>query len=280
MRHSEDRFKGARGRAIYFQCWEPQSTPRALVLVSHGLGEHSARYRFLAHYFTTQGYAVAALDHNGHGCSAGIPGDVRAFDDYVADLARLREVLARRYTGVPIFLLGHSMGGLVTGCYLLQAQQGLTGAVLSGTAIRTAGHPGGGLLLLIRMLAWLVPRLGLKKLDADGVSRDPGVVRQYEADPLVYHGRLGARLLREFFAGIARVEKRASSLTLPLLILHGGDDAMTLPEGSRILYARAGSSDKTLKIYPGLFHEIFNEPEREEVLGDVLNWCNARLKPV
>jgi len=241
------------------------------------MGEHSARYQALARFFVGYGCAVAGLDHNGHGRSAGRPGDVRAFDDYVSDLARCHGILAERYPGLPVFLLGHSMGGLVAGCYLLEAQQRFAGAILSGAAIRTAGHPGKVLLLIIRVLALLAPRLGLKQLDAKGVSRDPEVVRQYAADPLVYHGRLGARLLREFFSAIGRLERQASNLTLPLLILHGGEDSMVVPEGSRLLYDRAGARDKTLKIYPGLFHEIFNEPEREAVLLDVVNWIDAHL---
>jgi alpha-beta hydrolase superfamily lysophospholipase len=243
------------------------------------MGEHSARYRSLARFFVGCGYSVAALDHNGHGRSAGSPGDVRDFDDYVSDLARCHGIFAEQCPGVPVFLLGHSMGGLVAGCYLLEAQQRFAGAILSGAAIRTAGHPGKMLLLIIRLLALLAPRLGLKQLDANGVSRDPEVVREYATDPLVYHGRLGARLLREFFTGVGRLERQAASLTLPLLILHGNEDSMVLPEGSRALYTRASARDKTLKIYPGLFHEIFNEPEREAVLRDVVNWIDARLEP-
>jgi len=246
--------------------------------VSHGLGEHSARYQFLAGYFVDRGYAVAALDHNGHGRSGGRPGDTLAFDDYLSDLGRCHELLARAYPGVPSFLLGHSMGGLVAGCYLLQAQQRFDGAILSGAAVKTVGHPGAPLLLVIRGLAALAPQMGLTRLDASGVSRDPEVVRQYAEDPLVYHGRLGARLLREFFAGTARLERHAADLALPLLILHGGEDAMVAPAGSRFLYDQASSGDKALKIYPGLYHEIFNEPEREQVLGDVVAWCEARLQ--
>ena len=277
MKHCEGRFTGSGGHSIYYQCWEPESTPRALLLVAHGLGEHSARYLSLARYFVGHDYAVAALDHNGHGCSEGSPGYVQAFDDYTSDLAMFQDVLATRYPEMPVFLLGHSMGGLISGCYLLQAQDRFSGAILSGPVIRTGEHPGPIQLFLIRLLASLIPRLGLKKLDANGVSRDAEVVSAYINDPLVYHGKLSARLLREFFAGIGKLETNAGNLRLPLLILHGGEDVMVSPEGSRMFYSWVSSPDKTLKIYPGLYHEIFNEPERAEVLADVLGWCEKRL---
>lgn len=277
MIHSEDRFTGIGGRSIYWQSWAPESTPRALLLVSHGLGEHSARYRSLARYFVGHGYALAALDHNGHGYSEGIPGFVAAFDDYVADLARFHAILVQRYPDVPVFLLGHSMGGLIGGCYLLGAQDRFRGVILSGVAIRTAEHPGPVLQALIRLLAVVTPRLGLTGLDPAGISRDPAVVREYTDDPQVYHGKLTARLLSEFFSAMATLEGKAGTLELPMLVMHGGEDSMVSPEGSRLLHTAASSDDKTLKILPGLYHEIFNEPEKDEVLRAVLDWCEERL---
>lgn len=280
MIHSESRFTGCRGRSIFYQCWDPESAPRALLVLSHGLGEHSGRYPALAAYFVGHGFAVGGLDHNGHGASDGVPGDVQAFDDYVSDLAQLRDILVSRHPDIPVFLLAHSMGALVGASYLFQAQQQFDGAVMSGIPVKTGTHPGPLLQWLIRFFAVVAPRLGLTQLDAAGVSRDPEVVKNYIEDPLVYHGKLRARLLREFFAAIARLENEAGSLTLPLLLVHGGKDAMVLPESSRLIHAKAGSSDKTLSIYPELYHEVFNEPEREEVLAEVLDWLNTRLKPV
>lgn len=277
MIHTEDRFTGAGGRSIYYQWWAPEAAPRALLLVSHGLGEHSARYESFARYFVGHDYAVAALDHNGHGYSEGLPGYVEAFDDYVSDLGRFQEAVVVRYPDVPVFLVGHSMGGLVAGTSLLRSQDGYCGVILSGLALRTADHPGALLQFLIRLLAVLLPRLGLTALDPAGVCRDPEVVRKYIEDPRVFHGKLSARLLREFFAGMAKLENEAGALSLPMLVMHGGDDSMVSPEGSEILYTRASSDDKTLKIYPGLYHEIFNEPEKDEVLAEVLSWCEKRL---
>ncbi|MCB1706288.1 MAG: lysophospholipase [Halioglobus sp.] len=277
MKHSEGRFTGAGGRSIYYQCWEPQATPRAVLLLVHGAGEHSGRYRSLAQFFAGHNFAVAALDHNGHGYSEGVPGHVTKFEDYLHDLGVFHRQVVERFNGLPIVLIGHSMGGLIASLYLLRHQLEFVAAVLSGPAIKTDPEPGPLQMTLLRLLACITPRLRMLRLDAQGVSRDTTVVRDYVEDPLVFHGKMSARMLRELFAGMQAIQTGAAGITLPMLILHGGDDAMTAPEGSRFLYRHIGSSDKTLKIYPGLYHEIFNEPERAEVLADVLSWCETRL---
>jgi alpha-beta hydrolase superfamily lysophospholipase len=277
MKHSDGRFMGAGGRSIYFQCWEPEVAPAAILLVAHGAGEHSARYQHLAQFFTGHNYVVGALDHNGHGYSEGVPGHVVSFEDYLHDLAIFHRQLAARFPEVPMFLMGHSMGGLIASSYLLRYQGDFVGAVLSGPAIKTELEPGWVQMGLLRLLGWLAPRLRMLKLNATGVSRDPEVVRNYAEDPLVFHGKMSARMCCELFAGMHAIQVKAAGISLPILILHGGADVMTSPEGSRFLHQHISSSDKTLKIYPGLYHEIFNEPERADVLENVLNWCDNRL---
>lgn len=277
MRHSDGRFMGAGERSIYFQCWEPEIAIRAVLLLAHGAGEHSGRYHHLAQFFTGYGYAVAALDHHGHGSSDGIPGHVNSFDEYLSDLGTFHRLIADRFSGTPMFMLGHSMGGLIASLYLLHRQDAFIGAILSGAAIKTDLEPGKLQFLLLRLVAKLFPRLGILKLDPAGVSRDPDVVRQYIEDPLVFHGKMTARMVRELFAGMNAIQKGAGAITLPVLILHGAADVMTSPEGSRFLHAAIGSSDKTLHVYPGLYHEIFNEPEQAQVLAQVLEWSDARL---
>ena len=277
MKHSDGRFTGAGGRSIYFQYWEPEAVPRVVILLAHGAGEHSARYQRLARFFAGHNYVVAALDHTGHGYSEGVPGHVGSFEDYLHDLAIFHRQTVTRFAGVPMVLLGHSMGGLIGCNYLLRHQQDFVGAVLSGPAIKTDLQPGFVQMAFLRLLALLAPRLGMLKLDAAGVSRDPAVVSDYIADPLVFHGKMSARMLRELFSAMHTIQADAASITLPMLILHGGADSMAAPEGSRFLYQHIGSSDKTLTIYPGLYHEIFNEPEQAEVLDSVLSWCESRL---
>ena len=277
MKHSEERFSGAGGRSIYFQYWEPEASPRAVILVAHGAGEHSSRYQPLAQFFAGHNYVVAALDHNGHGYSEGVPGHVDSFDDYLTDLALFQQHIAAQFPDLPMLLLGHSMGGLIGCSYLLRHQSDFVGAILSGPAIKTDLEPGFLQMALLRLFALLLPRLRMLKLNAEGVSRDPAVVRDYQEDPLVFHGKMSARMLRELFAGMNTVQHNAAIITLPILIMHGGADAMTSPDGSRFLHQNVGSSDKTLKIYPGLYHEIFNEPERAEIFETMLSWCENKF---
>jgi len=277
VKHTEGKLAGARNLSVYYQYWTPESAPKALLLLVHGAGEHSERYRPLARYFTRHGYAIAALDHPGHGKSEGRYGHVERFDDFVSTL----DIFQRKVTGdfpqLPQILLGHSMGGLISSLYLLRNQQNVVACVMSGPAIKTDIEPGYLQLLLIRCLSMVAPKSGVLQLDAAGVSRDPAVVAAYVSDPLVNHDKMSARLVAELFAGMKQVQAEAGQITLPLLLLHGGADVMASPEGSRFLYEHVSSADKTLEIFPGLFHEIFNEPEHEAIFATVLEWCDKRL---
>lgn len=277
MNLEEGTFPGCRSRAIYFQIWSPEQPPKAVILLAHGAGEHCNRYRHVAAFFTERGYVVAALDHNGHGHSQGVPGHVTAFDDYLEDLRTLQNKATGQFSGVPLFLLGHSLGGLIAARYLLEYQKDFNGGILSGPAVMTALEPPAMQMLLIRTLAVLWPTLGVLQLDAAGVSRDPAVVLDYEQDPLVHHGKMSVRKLRELFATMKEVQSRAGQITLPMLVMHGEQDTMAAPEGSKFLDSAMGSTDKTLKLYPELFHEILNEPEQREVMDEIYRWCEQRL---
>lgn len=277
MKHTEGKLAGARNLSVYYQYWTPESAPKALLLLVHGAGEHSDRYRPLARYFTRHGYAIAALDHPGHGKSEGRYGHVERFEDFVSTL----DIFQRKVTGdfpqLPQILLGHSMGGLISSLYLLRNQQNVVACVMSGPAIKTDIEPGYLQLLLIRCLSIVAPKSGVLQLDAAGVSRDPAVVSAYVSDPLVNHDKMSARMVAELFAGMKQVQAEAGHISLPLLLLHGGADVMASPEGSRFLHEHVSSADKTLEIFPGLFHEIFNEPEHEAIFATVLEWCDKRL---
>lgn len=277
MQQTEDFLAGPRGAQIYYQYWRPEGDARAVIVIAHGAAEHSGRYDLFAKHFTGKGYVVAALDHLGHGRSDGDRCVVKSFDDYTETLVSFRQQVSEDFSGLPMVLLGHSMGGLISANFLLEHQDAFVGCVLSGPAIKTDLEPPWIQLLLIRVLAVLMPRLGVLQLDASGVSRVPEEVERYRQDPLNYTGKMTSSMVAALFAAMNAIQARAGEITLPLLMLHGGADSMASPEGSRFLDAHVGSTDKTLKIYPGLYHEIFNEPERDEVFTEIEQWLNARL---
>jgi alpha-beta hydrolase superfamily lysophospholipase len=250
-----------------------------VVLLVHGYAEHLGRYEHVAARLTAAGYAVYALDHWGHGSSDGVPGFVPAFSVYLDGVDALLARVKSEHPAAPRFLVGHSMGGLIVASFLLRHQQQFAGAVLSGPAIKPTEAPSAVTILLGRILSTLAPRVGVIQLDPTQVSRDPKVVADYLADPLVYKGRVGARLGAQMLAAMDDVQANAGRITLPLLLLHGERDGLAAPEGSRFLYERAGSADKTLKPYAGLYHEIFNEPEQQAVLDDLVGWLDAHLRP-
>ena len=273
FRHSE-----ARGSSrLYHQAWLPDGEIRAAVLLVHGLGEHSARYEHVAAQLTDCGFAVFAIDHYGHGKSDGRMGYVERFSVYLDGVDELLKTVRSRHPSLPLFLIGHSMGGLIAATYLLANRDAFRACVLSGPALQTDQAPPALILALIRLLAALVPTVPMIQLDASGVSRDPAVVEAYVNDPLVLHGKLSARLIAELSTTMDNTLSRANEIHIPLLVLHGEKDVLAAPSGSQEMYDNVSSSDKTLKIYPGLFHEIFNEPEKESVLADASTWLEARL---
>jgi alpha-beta hydrolase superfamily lysophospholipase len=273
LRHSE-----ARGTShLYRQSWLPGGDTRAAIILIHGLGEHSGRYSYLAQAFTGHDIAVHAIDHYGHGKSDGHRGHVERFSVYLDGARALLKRVQVEQPGIPLFLLGHSMGGLIAAALLPEAQSQLRACVLSGPALKTENEPSAILSWLNRMLSAIAPTLPMLGLDPSGVSRDPEVVKAYIEDPLVHHGKLSARLISEMMAAMRATLARASSVQIPLLIMHGENDVLTSPAGSRQFHEQAGSEDKTLRLYPGLHHEIFNEPEKDVVLADLTQWLEAHL---
>lgn len=267
----------APGARLHTKSWLPGGPPKAIVLLAHGYAEHLGRYEHVAARLNRSGYGVYAVDHWGHGLSDGAPGFVPAFAVFVEGVEALLAQVKVRHPAAPRILLGHSMGGLIAAATLLRCQHEFAGAVLSGPAIKAAREPPALTIAVAKLLSWIAPRLGVLQLDASLVSRDPQVVADYRADPLVYKGKVGARLGAEMFAAMRAVQAQAAGITLPLLIMHGADDGLAAPAGSEFLQQHAGSADKTLKIYPGLYHEIFNEPEQRQVLGDMVDWIDRHL---
>lgn len=266
------------GAKLHWQAWLPQEAPRAIVLLAHGYAEHFGRYEYFAGKLNAAGIAVYALDHWGHGRSDGTYGFVPALSVFTDGVEMLLEEIRRRHGDTPRFLIGHSMGGLIAAKHLLTHQQHYAGAILSGPAIKAAEEPSKLMIWISRLLSRFAPTAGVLPFDATGISRDPAVVADYIADPLVYNGKMSARLAAEMFDGMAYVRERASTISLPLLLLHGTEDKATAPEGSQFLADNVASPDCELKLYPDLYHEIFNEPERDSVIADVTGWIGKHIQ--
>ena len=274
-RHEEGRLAGAGGIELYWQAWLPEAEPRAVVVVAHGASEHSSRYAHVAERLAAGGYGVYALDHRGHGRSEGKRAQLGRLDHVIADLRRFVDLAAERHPGAPVFLLGHSMGGGIATTYTIRHQDTLTGLVLSAP-VADPDAAGAVTRGVSKVLSALAPDLGVYSVDAGLVSRDPEVVRRYEEDPLVYHGKLPARTVSELTAAVRRFPAEVPGLRLPLLVMHGDADGLVPVAGSRMIHERAGSDDKTIRIWEGLYHEILNEPEQDQVMDVVVAWLDER----
>jgi alpha-beta hydrolase superfamily lysophospholipase len=279
MKHQEGFFKGVRRTNIYYQSWLPEREPKAALLIVHGLAEHSGRYGNVVNHFVPLGYAACGIDHLGHGKSDGERVYVKRFDDYTNTLKVYFDKVRGSQPGKPIFLVGHSMGGLIGAMYLLDHQAELAGAVLSGPAVKIPSNVTPATIFMGKILSALIPRFGLVGLEAEGVSRDPAVVQAYVNDPLVHRGKMTARLAAEMLKAMQTITAQAARITLPILIVQGSADRLVNPDGARMLYDGASSVDKEIKIYDGFYHEVFNEPEHDKVLRDVEVWLEAHLGP-
>ena len=276
---SDGSFQAGNGENIFYRCWSP-GEPRAVFLLAHGLAEHSGRYDEFGNFFADAGIATYALDHPGHGRSGGKRGHIGRFEEYTEALAQMLTIARQEHPDSPLVLFGHSMGGLIATDFLLQHQSEFVAAVLTGAAIQSPQQPSNIVLFVNKMIATVMPRLDVMRLDASGISRDPQVVSDYEDDPLVDRGKATASLVTALFSAMNRVVANAASIRLPLLIMHGSDDTLTAVSGSKLLHDTVSSADKKIVIYDGLYHEILNEPEREKVMGDILQWLDSRLKPL
>jgi alpha-beta hydrolase superfamily lysophospholipase len=277
MQHSEGRFKGHNGLDLYYQFRVPGKTPKAILLVVHGFAEHGGRYGNFADYFLSRGYGIYTFDLRGHGKSDGLRGYTDRFSDFVDDLEIFRDLVQNRHRGVPLFLVGHSAGGTISAAYSVSHQTGFCGLVLSGALLSPPSDVPAVTILAARLLSRFAPRTGLYSLEAEFVSRDKSVVYAYVHDPLVYHGKVRARFGVELMDAMAMVRRRMAEIRSPVLVMHGDADRLSDPEGSQTLFSGTGSADKTLKLYPGFYHEIFNEPGRQQVFADMDEWLGARL---
>lgn len=282
--HTEGSFTGAGGLVLYEQSWRPAGRPRAAVVVVHGFGEHGGRYGNVVEALVPRGHALYTFDLRGHGRSPGIKGHISSWDEYRTDVSAFLGLIRAEQPGIPLFLMGHSMGALIVLEYATCGGFGAGGisltepdaVIASSSPIIPCGVTKPHLVFLAHLLSRIWPTFSMVVgLEHAALSRSPECVQAYGADPLV-HGRATARWGTEAMAALERVKAHVGALTKPLLLIHGEADRIDDAAGSRWFYERAGSTDKTLLTYPGCYHELHNDLDRAQVLADLGAWIEDR----
>jgi acylglycerol lipase len=269
-------FKSADGINIQGYTGEPASTPVAVIALLHGMGEHAMRYAHVADYFNHQSIAFTAMDHRGHGKSEGQRGHSPSLDALLNDIELFITKTKELYPGIPVILYGHSMGGNVALNFILRKKPQLAGAIITGPYLRLAFSPPAWKTTLGKISARIIPTLTQPTgLETAAISRDTDVVKKYESDTLVHDKITSSFFVSVHFAGPFAIE-HAADITLPMLIMHGGADRLTSCEATKEFAARADKNVE-LKIWEGLYHEIHNEPEKDEVLNYELGWIKRTI---
>ena len=264
------------GTALYVRRHEPNPS-RAEIVIVHGFGEHSGRYSAITEHLTRHGFTVTAYDHRGHGQSDGLPGHVDRFADYEADLAAIIAMVRSRSKD-RLFLVAHSMGGLIALRYLVQAGPEAAGAVISAPLLGFAVDVPPFKAVIAKISARLAPKLRMKnEIDPMVLSRDTEICAAYAADPLV-NRLVSARWFVEAQNAMRELEESAGRIWTPLLVMHGTKDKLASYEATRTVFEKIGSADKELVLYPGFYHELFNEPEKQELYDRTTAWLEARLQ--
>lgn len=274
---SEQSFDGVDGVRIVYDVWEPSTDPTGVVILCHGYAEHARRYDHVAQRFGEAGLITYALDLRGHGRSGGKRVYLKNISEYTDDFHHLVGIATAAHPELKRVVLGHSMGGGVVFAYGVEHPDDYAAMVLSGPAVYAQDAVSPVMIVVAKVVGSILPGLPVENLPADAVSRDPKVVAAYEADPLVHHGKLPAGIAKALISVGETMPQRASALTAPLLVVHGGQDKLIPVEGSRHLIECVGSADVHLKVYPELYHEVFNEPEQAVVLDDVVSWIEVRM---
>jgi acylglycerol lipase len=273
---SAEKVDGGNGLGIFFRSWRPMK-PRAFVVIVPGFNAHSGYYTWVAEQFVASGLAVYAVDLRGRGKSDGERFYVEKFEDYVSDVEAVVRVAKSREAGLPYFLLGHSAGGVVSCLYTLDHQAELAGLMCESFAHELPAPDFA--LAVFKGLGHPAPHAHILHLPNERFSRDPKVVQAMNEDPLIAHETQPTRTMAALVRADERLKRDFPLITLPLLILHGTQDKNTRPSGSQHFYDRAGSTDKTLKLYEGGLHDLLNDIDKEVVMRDIRGWIDVRLLP-
>ncbi|WNG22666.1 lysophospholipase [Cystobacter fuscus] len=275
--HEEGFFESTQGVRLHGQAWRPPGEPRSVVGIVHGVGEHGGRFTNVVEALVSRGHAVHAIDLRGYGRSSGQRGHVMSWSEYQDDMRAFLKQLSTREPGKPVFLYGHSMGGLVVLDYVLRHPEGLAGIIISGAALESVGVAKPWLVNSARLFSRLVPRLPLPvPLEAEALSSDPAWVKRYREDPLV-HRKGTARWAVEAIDANEWIKAHAAELRVPMLMLHGAEDRINTVEGSRRFFDAVKLTDKKLHLVPGGYHEPHNDPGKEQVFELVEEFLSAHL---
>ena len=277
MKHQELGWKSRDGMDLFAQVWEPDVVlPKAVVCLVHGLGEHSSRYAHIAEAFSREGLVTIGHDLRGHGRSGGARGHISDIEDFMQDIDVLIEQAKIRYPGMPLFLYGHSLGGIQVLHYTLKRKPALKGVIATSSGLRTALEKQPAKIFLAKVLGSMMPNTALPSgLDANGISRDPAVVQAYNRDPLV-HDKITLGFGKIMLGVTKWTLEHAGEFPLPLLLLHGKEDPIAYPAGS-IEFAAPLKEKCTLVLWNGAYHELHNEPEKTEAIKTMTLWMDARL---
>ena len=265
-----------RGYSLSTNEWRVEA-PIANLVIVHGFSEHSGRYAHCAEFFNQHGISVLSYDQQGHGLSEGARAKIDSIEALSADLELFLQSIQRSDPRIPLFVWGHSMGGLVVADALAKTLLPLAGAITTGIALVVNNINSSLLMAFLERFGRYIPASFASSLDATTISRDPAVIGHYMTDPLVYHGTISPLTGLALLQGAKRVLQKAESVTLPLLIMHGEEDRLISAESSLQWYASVGSADKTLKLYPNLHHELHNEPEKNSIMGEMAVWIETHL---
>lgn len=276
MIHQESTFQGVGGYTLFSQSWLPEGKPTAVLIIIHGVGEHSGRYHHVVDYFVPLGYAIYSYDQRGHGRSPGKRGHVNDFSEFRHDVRTFVNLVKTAQPERPLFIMGHSLGGLISLDYVLHHPQGLSGAIISAPALGDV-QLSPALLTISRILSRLTPGLLINgDLETDKISRIPAEISAYQNDPLV-HGKGSPRIVTEVEKTNSWVMRHAADWQVPLLMYHGDADAITQPQASRQFFDQITFPDKQYISYPGGYHESHNDLHKEQTFADIKEWLAAHL---
>ena len=269
-------WKSNDGLEMYAQSWEPDAATKAVICLVHGLGEHSGRYAHIGKAFTDAGFALAGFDLRGHGKSSGPRGHIPAIDAFMDDIEGFVKQIEARFEGVPRFLYGHSLGGILVLNYILRRKPEFKGVISTGASLRTSLEEQAAKVTMARVLGTLLPGVAIPSgLNPTTISRNPEVVNAYVNDPLV-HDKMTLGFGKVMLSVLPWTFEHAHEFSLPLLIMHGKEDKLGYPRGSEE-FAGLVEQDCTLKLWDGLYHEVHNEPEQDEVFAFTIEWMNSQL---